>query len=175
MIPRLQYRLRLGVIQSHGRLPITSCLLSAANLITSHQPSPDKQARITTSAARLGPITSRNTESRLNWSKTAHSHNPLSRFDLPMGSEKDIGSGQARGHVGHSHGHGHHHHHDNSFLTSKNRDDPGVRITKIGLYVNVGMAIGKGVGGYVFHSQAYVHPVSVQPRSLPSAHPSRTR
>jgi divalent metal cation (Fe/Co/Zn/Cd) transporter len=28
-----------------------------------------------------------------------------------------------------------------------------VRITRIGLYVNLGMAISKGVGGYVFHSQ----------------------
>jgi len=58
--------------------------------------------------------------------------------------------------MGHSHSHGGHHHHDNTFLTSKNKDDPGVRITKIGLYVNVGMAISKGIGGYAFNSQAYV-------------------
>ncbi|KAH9826852.1 mitochondrial metal transporter 2-like [Teratosphaeria destructans] len=36
----------------------------------------------------------------------------------------------------------------------RNRADPGVRITRIGLYVNVGMAVGKGVGGYIFNSQA---------------------
>lgn len=54
--------------------------------------------------------------------------------------------------MGHSHSHGH----DNAYLTSKNRNDPGVRITRIGLYVNLGMAIAKGAGGIVFNSQAYV-------------------
>ncbi|KAL1954491.1 hypothetical protein VTO42DRAFT_1102 [Malbranchea cinnamomea] len=68
---------------------------------------------------------------------------------------------QARKHAGHSHGHGHghhhhHHHHDNVYLTSKNKSDPGVRITRIGLLANLGMAVGKGVGGYVFHSQALI-------------------
>ncbi|EFQ99878.1 mitochondrial metal transporter 2 [Nannizzia gypsea CBS 118893] len=66
--------------------------------------------------------------------------------------------GQTRSH-GHSHGHGHghhHHHHDTTYLTSKNKQDPGVRITRIGLLANLAMAIGKGVGGYVFHSQALV-------------------
>jgi len=52
-----------------------------------------------------------------------------------------------------SSGHHHHHHHgDNLYLTSTNKDDAGVRITLLGLYVNIGMAIVKGVGGYVFHS-----------------------
>jgi hypothetical protein len=55
---------------------------------------------------------------------------------------------QTRSHAGHSH-----HHHDNTFLLSKNKNDAGVRITKIGLYVNLGMAVSKGLGGYVFHSQ----------------------
>ncbi|KAI2477611.1 Mitochondrial metal transporter 2 [Pyrenophora tritici-repentis] len=59
---------------------------------------------------------------------------------------------QTRGHAGHSH----HHHHDNTFLLSKNKNDAGVRITRIGLYVNLGMAISKGFGGYVFNSQALV-------------------
>jgi Co/Zn/Cd efflux system component len=61
---------------------------------------------------------------------------------------------QKRSHAGHSHGGHHHHHHDSSYLTSKNTSDPGVRITRIGLYVNLGMAIAKGTGGYVFNSQA---------------------
>lgn len=65
-----------------------------------------------------------------------------------------MGVEQKRTHAGHSHGHGHHHHHDNTFLTSTNRKDPGVRITRIGLYVNLGMAVVKGAGGYVFNSQA---------------------
>lgn len=65
---------------------------------------------------------------------------------------------QKREHAGHSHGHGHGHSHghDNTYLTSSNRNDAGVRITRIGLFVNLGMAIGKGVGGYVFHSQALI-------------------
>lgn len=57
----------------------------------------------------------------------------------------------------HSHaGHGHHHHHDNVYLTSKNKNDAGVRITRIGLLSNLGMAVAKGVGGYLFNSQAMV-------------------
>ncbi|KAJ5176492.1 uncharacterized protein N7482_002369 [Penicillium canariense] len=61
---------------------------------------------------------------------------------------------QARGH---SHGHGHHHHHhDNVYLTSTNKHDAGVRITRIGLVANLAMAIGKFIGGYVFHSQALI-------------------
>ncbi|EED17030.1 cation efflux family protein, putative [Talaromyces stipitatus ATCC 10500] len=61
---------------------------------------------------------------------------------------------QTRGHAGH-HGH-HHHHHDNVYLTSSNKKDAGVRITRIGLFVNLAMAIGKFVGGYIFHSQALI-------------------
>ncbi|KAL8923727.1 MAG: hypothetical protein Q9208_004479 [Pyrenodesmia sp. 3 TL-2023] len=56
-------------------------------------------------------------------------------------------------HAGHSHSH---HHHDNTYLTSTNKKDAGVRITRIGLYVNLLMAICKGAGGYVFNSQALV-------------------
>ncbi|KAI1378323.1 cation efflux family-domain-containing protein [Hypoxylon crocopeplum] len=62
---------------------------------------------------------------------------------------------QTRSHSGHKHGHGHHHH-DNVYLTSQNKNDAGVRITRIGLYSNLGMAIAKGVGGYVFNSKAMV-------------------
>ncbi|KAI9817834.1 MAG: hypothetical protein M1827_000953 [Pycnora praestabilis] len=60
---------------------------------------------------------------------------------------------QTRAHSGHSHGH---HHHDNTYLTSSNKNDAGVRITRIGLFVNLGMAIGKTIGGYYFNSQALV-------------------
>jgi cation diffusion facilitator family transporter len=59
---------------------------------------------------------------------------------------------QVRSHAGHSH----HHHHDNTYLVSGNKNDAGVRITRIGLCVNVGMAITKGVGGYLLNSQALV-------------------
>lgn len=57
----------------------------------------------------------------------------------------------ARPHSGHSH---HHHHHDNTYLVSTNKKDAGVRITRIGLYVNFCMAICKGLGGYFLNSQS---------------------
>lgn len=53
----------------------------------------------------------------------------------------------------HSH---HHHHHDNTYLTSTNKNDAGVRITRIGLFSNLGMAIAKGFGGYAFNSQSMI-------------------
>lgn len=59
----------------------------------------------------------------------------------------------ARPHSGHSH---QHHHHDNTYLISTNKKDAGVRITRIGLYVNFCMAIGKGLGGYFLNSQSLV-------------------
>ena len=64
-------------------------------------------------------------------------------------------------HDGHSHSHGlfghhHHHSHDNAYLTSQNKNDAGVRITRIGLYSNLGMALVKGAGGYFFNSQSMV-------------------
>jgi hypothetical protein len=58
---------------------------------------------------------------------------------------------QTRSHSGH-----HHHHHDNTYLTSSNKKDAGVRITRIGLYSNLGMAIAKGAGGYAFGSQSMI-------------------
>ncbi|KAL1866202.1 hypothetical protein Daus18300_006866 [Diaporthe australafricana] len=58
---------------------------------------------------------------------------------------------QTRAHAGHSHSH-----HDNVYLTSQNKNDAGVRITRIGLYSNLGMAIAKFIGGYLFNSQAMI-------------------
>lgn len=73
---------------------------------------------------------------------------------MPTTTATTTAKTQSRGHAGHSHGHGHHHHHhDNTYLVSKNKNDAGVRITRIGLFVNLGMAVGKGAGGYFFHSQ----------------------
>ncbi|PNP48980.1 hypothetical protein TGAMA5MH_00139 [Trichoderma gamsii] len=58
---------------------------------------------------------------------------------------------------GHSHGlFGHHHHHDNSYLTSADKNDPGVRITRIGLLSNLTMAIAKFIGGWAFNSKAMI-------------------
>ncbi|OLN81638.1 Mitochondrial metal transporter 2 [Colletotrichum chlorophyti] len=61
-----------------------------------------------------------------------------------------------RKHSGHSHHHHHHHGADNVYLTSSNKNDAGVRITRIGLYSNLGMAFAKGAGGYAFGSQAMI-------------------
>lgn len=55
---------------------------------------------------------------------------------------------QVREHAGHAHNH------DSTYLTSANKNDAGVRITRVGLYVNLGMAIAKGLGGYYFNSKA---------------------
>ncbi len=63
---------------------------------------------------------------------------------------------QSRQHSGHSHGHGGHDHHDNTYLTSTNKRDAGVRITRIGLYTNLLMAVTKGLGGWYFHSHALI-------------------
>jgi hypothetical protein len=89
--------------------------------------------------------------SPLQWSGIAHgARNPTYS---PPGPGKMAGSQQQV--RAHSHGHGgHHHHHDTTFLTSTNKNDPGVKITKVGLYVNLGMAVAKGAGGYIFNSQA---------------------
>ncbi|KAM5345435.1 hypothetical protein ACJ41O_011297 [Fusarium nematophilum] len=77
------------------------------------------------------------------------------------GQGQEDGQGQSHSHShdhGHGHSHGimghHHHHHDNAYLTSANKDDPGVRITRIGLISNLGMAIAKFAGGYYFNSKA---------------------
>lgn len=70
-------------------------------------------------------------------------------------------SQQQRDHGGHSHGH--HHHHDNTYLVSKNKADAGVRITRLGLYTNIAMALSKGIGGWYFNSQALVR-VNSHPR-----------
>lgn len=73
----------------------------------------------------------------------------------PSGSSVSVIQARLHGDHAHSHHH-HHHHHDKAYLTSSDKNDPGVRITRIGLLTNLGMAIGKGIGGYVFHSQALV-------------------
>lgn len=74
---------------------------------------------------------------------------------LRRGSVTPLPMTPTRGHGGHGHHH-HHHHHDNVYLTSTNKNDAGVRITRIGLVANLTMAIGKFIGGYVFHSQALI-------------------
>ncbi|CAL1185669.1 unnamed protein product [Candida parapsilosis] len=92
-----------------------------------------------------------------------HNDNKHSHSHTHSASEEDHGAD------GHSHSHGagsgllHHHHHSahepNEFLaagTASIKSNPAVRITWIGLIVNVALAVSKGIGGVVFHSQALV-------------------
>ncbi|RDA94015.1 hypothetical protein CP533_4969 [Ophiocordyceps camponoti-saundersi (nom. inval.)] len=58
---------------------------------------------------------------------------------------------QTRCHGSHHH---HHHHHDNTYLISSDKNDSGVRITRIGLICNLGMAVAKFVGGWAFNSKS---------------------
>ncbi|KAH7360683.1 cation efflux family-domain-containing protein [Rhexocercosporidium sp. MPI-PUGE-AT-0058] len=83
---------------------------------------------------------------------TFHSFASSYNFSTPLRPMAALTTTQTRSHAGHSH----HHHHDNTYLTSKNKNDAGVRITRIGLYSNLGMAIAKGVGGYAFNSQSMI-------------------
>ncbi|PHH82353.1 hypothetical protein CDD82_6255 [Ophiocordyceps australis] len=47
-------------------------------------------------------------------------------------------------------------HHDNAYLVSANKNDSGVRITRIGLLANLSMAVAKFVGGWTFNSKSMV-------------------
>lgn len=89
-----------------------------------------------------------------------HSHNDTQHsHDHSHASEL----GHSHGPVDHDHGHSHgpgifhsHSHGHNELLTSGSLSNPAVRITWIGLFVNIGMAASKGVGGVYFHSQALI-------------------
>lgn len=60
----------------------------------------------------------------------------------------------------HSHSGGHSHSHTHSatgeLLSTGNVRNPAVRITLVGFVANIGMAVLKGVGGVVFHSQSLI-------------------
>ncbi|CCE81546.1 Piso0_002205 [Millerozyma farinosa CBS 7064] len=59
-----------------------------------------------------------------------------------------------------SHSHSHSHSHQPNELLSTNREtilkNPAVRITWIGMLVNIGLVVSKGIGGVVFHSQSLI-------------------
>jgi len=117
---------------------------------------PQRRILLTTTAPTQTESGSRPTllqRSPHQWSHIAH-HIRKPAILSARAAVSSNGVGSMASHArGHNHG-GHHHHHDNTFLTSTNKSDPGVRITRIGLYVNLGMAIAKGAGGYIFNSQA---------------------
>ncbi|KAF5021050.1 hypothetical protein F66182_6928 [Fusarium sp. NRRL 66182] len=110
-------------------------------------------ARPTNSLPHLAPFRSK---LRSSPSLVASS---MSHIRSHTGSGHDHKDGHDHSH-GHEHGHSHgilghhHHHHDNGYLTSANKDDPGVRITRIGLLSNLGMAVVKFAGGWAFNSKA---------------------
>ncbi|KAJ9634059.1 mitochondrial metal transporter [Coniosporium tulheliwenetii] len=56
---------------------------------------------------------------------------------------------QKREHAGHDH-----HHHDNVYLLLTDKNDPAARVTLLGLYSNIAIAIMKWVGGYYTHSHS---------------------
>ena len=93
---------------------------------------------------------------------SAHQTRDNNEDHHPRSSSQSNGAADAHshshGHAQHSHGLGlgHHHHHDNTYLISKNRSDPGVRITNIGLVSNLAMAVAKFIGGWAFNSRAMV-------------------
>jgi hypothetical protein len=140
-------------ISSHAAarlMPVTTSQLRSTLRRTDHS----KQFRVLQTAT-------------LNSSKgfacVSKTYTPLSSFprfqsftnnlSLQQPSMAALAQTQTRTHMGHSH---HHHHHDNAYLTSANKNDAGVRITRIGLYSNLGMAVAKGIGGYVFNSQSMI-------------------
>ncbi|CAK9438414.1 uncharacterized protein LODBEIA_P26380 [Lodderomyces beijingensis] len=97
-----------------------------------------------------------NTNTNTNTNKDTHTH-----------SHSESGAHQKSSSHDHSHSHakgsilGHHHsmHEPNEFLAagaSSIKSNPAVRITWIGLLVNIALAISKGIGGVYFHSQALV-------------------
>ncbi|TKA69919.1 hypothetical protein B0A49_10718, partial [Cryomyces minteri] len=128
-------RLRLSLASKSPLSPLLNGSLAIQNRVLRTSSSPTTPEAPSTLLPR--PL--------VNWSSTAFRSRSLAASITSTTAKM-----QTRSHVGHSH----HHHHDNTYLTSTNKKDAAVRITRIGLYVNLGMAVGKGVGGYVFNSQA---------------------
>ncbi|KAK9340369.1 cation efflux family-domain-containing protein [Lipomyces starkeyi] len=114
-----------------------------------------------THAPALSKTTHGDEGNRNNLSRQFHS----SRSPLNTSTDKHDHSHDPDSEHGHSHTtaehlhshsifHSHSHTHDSSLLLSEDVTDPGVRITRIGLWVNLGMAVAKGIGGYIFNSKA---------------------
>ncbi|GMM54540.1 hypothetical protein DAKH74_011560 [Maudiozyma humilis] len=86
----------------------------------------------------------------------AHSHDEPFVKSLLNGLYSHTHSHQPEGHS-HAHSHSHSHTHANPLLVLDRdtiRRDAGVRVTWMGLGVNVAIAAGKFAGGIAFHSQA---------------------
>ncbi|KAF4992850.1 hypothetical protein FDECE_13580 [Fusarium decemcellulare] len=137
-------------------LSLSSCAyLSASSKLPSHHISNTTPSAAHHSTTSLPHLTALRSKLRSLPTLVAAS-TPQMRSHTDSGHDDKHGHDHSNGHGhGHSHGFmGHHHHHDNAYLTSANKDDPGVRITRIGLLSNLGMAIAKFAGGWAFNSKA---------------------
>ncbi|CDH14878.1 related to Mitochondrial metal transporter 1 [Zygosaccharomyces bailii ISA1307] len=92
----------------------------------------------------------------------SHDHVHLRQSETEENDSLSLGSmahRRAQNKTAHHPGHSHSHVGLNPLLTmNKNqwKQNPGVRITWIGLAINVGLALGKFAGGLTFHSQALI-------------------
>lgn len=154
--PRLPHiacprRLRASIVAA---LSTCAYLAASSKLSTHHQASPNTISFVRPSTNSLPHLASFRTRLQSTPSLVEAS---MSQVRSHTDSGRDQKDGHQHDHS-HSHSHGilggHHHHHDNAYLTSGNKDDPGVRITRIGLVSNLGMAIAKFAGGYAFNSKA---------------------
>lgn len=96
-------------------------------------------------------------EELLSKKSTQNEPDSKKNYDEPVTKESASSSSEEEPLLQHTHGHSHTHLHDNPLLSlniQQIKKNPGVRITWIGLASNVGMAVGKFVGGIMFHSQA---------------------
>lgn len=91
-----------------------------------------------------------------------HDHIHLRQSETEKNDKITLGSmphRRAQNNTAHHHGHSHANVALNPMLVlnkEQMKNNPGVRITWIGLAINVGLALGKFGGGIVFHSQALV-------------------
>ncbi|KAM7219849.1 Cation efflux family domain containing protein [Rhypophila decipiens] len=150
-LPRLQLQPRSGVISFNSpafsrSFETYSTRRSFDDRFTRHSLPPTQQQLSVTTSTRRHQL------------HTLHSSPPSTSSLSNSFSRPRISSKQrATFTMTHSHGHGGHAHtHDNIYLTSSNKNDAGVRITRIGLYSNLGMAIAKAAGGYAFNSQSMI-------------------
>ena len=99
-----------------------------------------------------------NQKNKIHTDKHTGSHDISFLQSLAQGFYSHTHSHQNNNNISlHSHDHAHSHTHANTMLVldaEEIRKNAGVRVTWIGLGINVAIAIGKFVGGIVFHSQA---------------------
>ncbi|KAK9476585.1 cation efflux family-domain-containing protein [Lipomyces japonicus] len=142
------------VLLSFGAIPVTMQIrvITRSQVISPPWPAQAWHARTIMSCTRLS-------------SSRRFSSKPNDHHDSASSSSSSPSTESSHDHHTHTHSqpqsshfhlpfHSHTHTHDTTLLLSKDVTDPAVRITKIGLWVNLGMALAKGIGGYVFNSKS---------------------